>query len=81
MHFKGARDMKTVSVFFPLREGSSRVIKKNTRPISPDGRSLFELKLEQIAKLRDHFLEVIISTNDSAVISSFHHLFMAPTSG
>jgi N-acylneuraminate cytidylyltransferase len=63
--------MEKVSAFFPLRAGSSRVISKNTRPISPDGRSLFEIKLDQIAKMRDHFLEVIISTNDSAVIEQF----------
>ena len=63
--------MEKVSVFFPLRAGSSRVAGKNTRPISPDGRSLFELKLDQIAKVRDRFLEVIISTNDSSVIEQF----------
>jgi N-acylneuraminate cytidylyltransferase len=63
--------MERVSAFFPLRAGSSRVTGKNTRPISPDGRSLFELKLDHIAKLRDHFLEVIISTNDPAVTEQF----------
>jgi CMP-N-acetylneuraminic acid synthetase len=63
--------MEKVSAFFPLRAGSSRVAAKNTRPISPDGRSLFELKLDQIAKVRDRFLEVIISTNDPSVIEQF----------
>jgi CMP-N-acetylneuraminic acid synthetase len=63
--------MDGFSAFFPLRAGSSRVIGKNTRPFHPDGRSLFQVKLDQIATLSDHFLEVVISTNDEAVIAQF----------
>ena len=61
----------TVSVFFPLRSGSKRVSKKNTRPFHPDGRSLFQYKLDQIAKIRSRFLEVVISTNDEEIINQF----------
>jgi CMP-N-acetylneuraminic acid synthetase len=63
--------MKDVSAFFPLRAGSSRVHCKNTRPFHPDGRSLFQLKLDQIAKMRDEFLEIVISTNDTSVQEQF----------
>lgn len=63
--------MKNISAFFPLRAGSKRVISKNTRPFHPDGRSLFQFKLDQIYKIRERFLEVIISTNDPEVISQF----------
>lgn len=62
---------KSISVFFPLRSGSTRVIKKNTRPFHPDGRSLFQLKLDQIASIRDQFHEVVVSTNDIDVIDQF----------
>lgn len=60
-----------ISVFFPLRAGSTRVPRKNTRPFHPDGRSLFQFKLDQIARMQDRFLEVVISTNDSEVVQQF----------
>lgn len=60
-----------ISVFFPLRAGSTRVRRKNTRPFHPDGRSLFQFKLDQIARMQDRFLEVVISTNDSEVVQQF----------
>jgi N-acylneuraminate cytidylyltransferase len=63
--------MQGVSAFFPLRAGSSRVTCKNTKPFHPDGRSLFQLKLDQIVKVRERFLEVVISTNDPEVIDQF----------
>lgn len=61
----------TVSVFFPLRAGSTRVNRKNTRKFTPRGQSLFELKLSQIKRIADRFLEVIVSTNDASVIEQF----------
>lgn len=63
--------MKNVSAFFPLRAGSSRVPCKNTRPFHPDGRSLFQLKLDQIALMREEFIEIVISTNDPLVQEQF----------
>lgn len=63
--------MRDISAFFPLRAGSKRVASKNTRPFHPDGRSLFQFKLDQICKVRERFLEVIISTNDPEVIDQF----------
>jgi len=63
--------MTDISIFFPLRSGSNRVIRKNTRPFHVDGRSLFEWKLDQIAKISSQFLEVVISTNDPEIIEKF----------
>jgi CMP-N-acetylneuraminic acid synthetase len=63
--------MNDVSVFFPLRSGSKRVACKNTRQFHPDGRSLFQFKLDQLFKLSERFLEVIVSTNDSEIIKQF----------
>lgn len=60
-----------VSVFFPLRSGSKRIPQKNTRPFHPDGRSLFQYKLDQISGLSSRFEEVVISTNDDQVIDQF----------
>ena len=60
-----------ISVFFPLRAGSTRVRHKNTRPFHPDGRSLFQFKLEQIARIQDRFLEIVISTDDPEVFRQF----------
>lgn len=63
--------MPDISVFFPLRAGSSRVQRKNTRAFHPDGRSLFQIKISQLANLRDRFLEVVVSTNDDEVFEQF----------
>ena len=59
---------KNVSVFFPLRKGSERVIGKNSRKFTEDGRSLFQVKIEQLIKL-EFVTEIIVSTNDEAVMA------------
>lgn len=58
---------KNVSVFFPLRKGSERVIGKNSRKFTEDGLSLFQVKIEQLIKLQS-VAEIIVSTNDEAVM-------------
>lgn len=61
----------SISIFLPLRAGSQRVKNKNSKPFSVDGKSLFQLKLAQIEKLlsaTDKIKEVVISTNDAAII-------------
>lgn len=63
--------MTTISVFFPLRAGSTRVIGKNTRVFHPDGRSLFLYKLDQIRYIAERVREIVISTNDPDVIQQF----------
>ncbi|WP_339113248.1 hypothetical protein [Thioclava sp. GXIMD2076] len=63
--------MKNVSVFFPLRAGSTRAVGKNTRPFRPDGRSLFQHKMEQLVQLADTVAEVIVSTNDKVIAQQF----------
>lgn len=59
---------KNISIILPLRAGSARVPKKNTRPFHPNGQSLFEYKLSQIEKIKDEVSEIVISTNDQEVI-------------
>lgn len=59
-----------ISIFLPLRAGSTRVIRKNTRPFSLNGESLFQLKMNELVNLvkEDDIHEIIISTNDDEVI-------------
>ena len=57
-----------ISIFFPLRSGSQRVVRKNTRPFLNNGKSIFQLKMTQIVKLADHVNEIVISTDDEEVI-------------
>ncbi|MFC7706489.1 cytidylyltransferase domain-containing protein [Plastorhodobacter daqingensis] len=59
--------MAKVSVFFPLRAGSTRILRKNTRPFRPDGRSLFQHKLEQLMQVAELVDEIVVSTNDQEV--------------
>lgn len=60
---------KGISVFFPLRSGSQRVLSKNTRPFSRDGMSLFEKKLNQLLEMTDSLKEILISTDDDSIIN------------
>lgn len=59
-----------ISIFFPLRAGSTRAVKKNTRPFLLSGKSLFQLKIKQLIILVEDGLasEIVISTNDKEVI-------------
>lgn len=61
-------DYHSVSVFFPLRAGSTRSVGKNIRPFRPDGRSLFQHKMEQLVPLAPQVAEIVVSTNDPEVI-------------
>lgn len=57
------------SIVIPMRSGSTRSIRKNTRPFLESGESLFQLKMHSIQRLseRDDFVEVIISSDDEEV--------------
>lgn len=57
-----------ISIFLPVRSGSSRVINKNTRPFLSNGKSLFEHKIEQLLSIRDYVKEIVVSTNDPNII-------------
>jgi len=58
---------KCVNVFLPMRAGSERVPKKNTKTFSGVEGGLCKIKLEQLLKC--NFVNIIIvSTNDSEVI-------------
>ena len=60
---------ENISVFFPLRSGSQRVLLKNTKPFSRDGLSLFERKLNQLLEMTDSLKEIVISTDDEGIIN------------
>ncbi len=53
--------------FVPCRSGSERVKNKNTRPFAGFGGGLLELKLRQLAGVRD-LAEIIVSSNDPTVL-------------
>lgn len=58
--------MKT-SIFLPLRSGSQRVPNKHSKPFTPEGRTLFQVKMDEVVQIRD-IDEVVISTNDATVL-------------
>lgn len=61
-------NVESFSFFLPMRSGSQRVQGKNTKPFSQSGKSLFQIKMDEIIKLQDLIDEIIISTNDQEVI-------------
>ncbi|WP_126174619.1 cytidylyltransferase domain-containing protein [Altericroceibacterium xinjiangense] len=63
--------MNNISVFLPLRAGSARIPRKNTRPFHPDGSSLFQVKLRQLSNIADRVAEVVVSTDDPEVFAQF----------
>lgn len=50
-------------VFLPCRKGSKRVIRKNTRPFCDKKKSLLQIKLEQLIKIKE-LNKIIVSTDD-----------------
>lgn len=56
------------SVFVPVRTGSQRIKKKNTRPFAGIPGGLVELKLRQLCALSDNF-EIVLSTDDEKTIN------------
>ena len=60
-------DEFSFDVFLPCRKGSKRVLKKNTRPFCSNKKSLLEIKLEQLIKVKE-LNKIILSTDDSECI-------------
>lgn len=60
--------MESFSLIIPVRSGSKRVVRKNTKPFLLDGRSLLEHKLSQVSRISKHFSQVVVSTDDEEVI-------------
>lgn len=58
----------SVSVFLPVRKGSQRVPKKNTRQFAGFSGGLLELKLKQLIEVKN-IDEIIVSTNDEACMA------------
>ena len=56
-----------LSIVLPIRKGSQRVKNKNIRPFSKDGKSLTELKITELLKLKNVDEIVITSNYDEAI--------------
>ena len=57
-----------IKAFLPCRSGSQRIKNKNTRKFSKFKFGLFQLKIEQLIKVKE-FSEIIVSTDDIKIIS------------
>ena len=56
-----------LSIVLPIREGSQRVKNKNIRPFSKEGKSLTELKITELLKLKN-VDEIVITSNYNEAI-------------
>lgn len=56
-----------LSIVLPIRKGSQRVKNKNIRPFSKDGKSLTELKIEELLKI-ESVDEIVVTSNYSEAI-------------
>jgi len=56
-----------LSIVLPIRKGSQRVKNKNIRPFSKDGKSLTELKIIELLKIKNVDEIVITSNYDEAI--------------
>ena len=57
-----------IKAFLPCRSGSQRIKNKNTRKFSKFKFGLFQLKVEQLIKVKE-LSEIIISTDDTKIIN------------
>jgi len=65
---EGGAGMQVFNAFLPCRSGSERVRNKNTRAFCGIEGGLTRIKLQQLARVPE-FSSIIVSTNDSDVIS------------
>ena len=56
-----------LSIVLPIRKGSQRVKNKNIRPFSKDGKSLTELKIIELLKIKNADEIVVTSNYDEAI--------------
>ena len=56
-----------LSIVLPIRKGSQRVKNKNIRPFSKDGKSLTELKMTELLKLKS-VDEIVVTSNYNEAI-------------
>lgn len=61
------RKIMKLSIVLPIRKGSQRVKNKNIRPFSKEGKSLTELKITELLKLKNVDEIVITSNYDEAI--------------
>jgi len=62
-----------ISIVLPIRKGSQRVKNKNIRPFSKDGKSLTELKVIELLKIKN-IEEIIITSNYDEAIKQVEDL-------
>ncbi len=60
------QDTGELIAFLPCRAGSQRVPFKNTRQFDSEGRSLFDIKMQQLIAC-PHIDRIVVSTNDNAI--------------
>ena len=63
---------RPINVFLPMRAGSERILKKNTRPFSEIKGGLCKIKLTQLVE-SDLVKNVFVSTDDPEVIEISEH--------
>ncbi len=51
-----------LSMVIPIRKGSTRTLNKNTRAFTPDGKSLTQIKIEELEKVK-YADEIVVTTN------------------
>jgi len=66
-HTKIKREIMKLSIVLPIRKGSQRVKNKNIRPFSKEGKSLTELKITELLKLKSVDEIVVTSNYDEAI--------------
>ena len=62
-----------MSIVVPIRSGSQRVKNKNTKPFTSNGKSLTQIKVEELLKIKN-VDEIVITTNDELVIKQIIEL-------
>jgi len=62
-----------ISIVLPIRKGSQRVKNKNIRPFSKDGKSLTELKIMELLKIKN-VDEIVITTNYEKAIKQIENI-------
>lgn len=63
----GSKMSKSINVFLPMRAGSERIPKKNTKPFANITGGLSKIKLEQLVKC-ELVDKIIVSTDDPEVV-------------
>ena len=64
-----------ISVVVPIRKGSQRVVNKNTKEFSKDGKSLTQIKIYELLKV-ESIDEIVVTTDDDVAIKQIFLFFL-----